>query len=699
MKLHGVDEGEEVVVSAGMPEVGFTIDDGSLHVIFDILRSKVYRNPIGSLCREVACNARDSHREAGVPDRPIEIEITEPSAGMFSTEGSRCIVFRDFGVGISPDRMSSVYSKYGASTKRGTNELTGGFGLGAKTPFAYTDAFGVTTVFDGTEYTYSIYIDSETRHGRIALMSDEPTDKGNGTEVVVPLQDADVDRFVDETIASTFFWDVRPVLKGRPFRHGFPQERSVSTMATKEVPGQYRMCGDGAPVADPLNAVIDGVAYPVDLAILGDRIESVQLVMPFANGELTVGANREQLQYDDRTLALLRERVDAIKKVLVADYQAQIKSCGTFLEALEWHREARNRDGLYRSLPASEWNGRLLHGNPYLFKGHKITHVTGAPSQAAPGKFEISRVDCSTVVSAMRDGTLYYLEAGEKPKPGAWKTAVKDTGHYVLIQQKAKDDKVSEASYLGVMEHDADIMSDLGVPIPKDFAKVCPAKSAPRPRKATLTLRTFWSEWSRREEYLVTDACVTLRGKQVRVAYVEVEKDSHAPPVPAGVLRQASSIGDGWVVVLATPGKIKALGDHAVPLRERLLMSDVQRTYLRHVHKNLLANSSLLKTAPFPPVYKAEVDKVLRLAAVPHRRVETLMQYMNGQNIAPKPYDTSFLDGSMRAVIELSSMDLKRQFMQDMAELARLRNKAADRRAHRRERPIPRTINRKKVDQ
>jgi len=138
--------------------------------IFDLLRSKIYSDPIGSICREVTCNARDSMREAGKANIPIEITLP--------TYLSPMLHIKDNGVGISPDRMENIFVKYASSTKRNDNTQTGAFGIGAKTPFAYSDTFSIVTNFNSIKYTYSAFID-ETKVGKIALIDKIPTDDIN----------------------------------------------------------------------------------------------------------------------------------------------------------------------------------------------------------------------------------------------------------------------------------------------------------------------------------------------------------------------------------------------------------------------------------------------------------------------------------------------------------------------------------------
>src|SRR5690606_32665198 len=98
----------------------FAIADMS--IVLNLL-TKLYHKPKQTLTQEYISNARDANREVK-SKRPIE--ITAPSRFMPT------MTIRDFGPGLSPERINSVFLLYGASTKRQDNNQTGGFGIGAK---------------------------------------------------------------------------------------------------------------------------------------------------------------------------------------------------------------------------------------------------------------------------------------------------------------------------------------------------------------------------------------------------------------------------------------------------------------------------------------------------------------------------------------------------------------------------------------
>src|SRR6476660_5010943 len=85
--------------------------------------TNLYSDAIMAVIREYSTNALDAHRESGL-HMPITVCVPTTLRPTFSVE--------DFGVGMSTDQLLNLYSSYGASTKRETNEQTGMLGLGSK---------------------------------------------------------------------------------------------------------------------------------------------------------------------------------------------------------------------------------------------------------------------------------------------------------------------------------------------------------------------------------------------------------------------------------------------------------------------------------------------------------------------------------------------------------------------------------------
>lgn len=178
---------------------------GDVSTIIDILRNRLYSNPIRTLTQEYLCNARDSHREAGRENIPLRVTLP--------TRLDSVLKIRDYGVGLSPDRVRDVFVNYGSSTKRKDNVQTGGFGIGAKSAWAYTDSFVVVSYYDGKVRTYVAHT-GKSSNGTLELMNEEPTEEPNGVEVQIPVKESDIDLFINAVYRCTFFWDTKPDLCG-----------------------------------------------------------------------------------------------------------------------------------------------------------------------------------------------------------------------------------------------------------------------------------------------------------------------------------------------------------------------------------------------------------------------------------------------------------------------------------------------------
>ncbi|MFW6273018.1 MAG: ATP-binding protein, partial [bacterium] len=179
----------------------FGIRSENMGLILDILRSKMYKDPINSICREISTNSRDANIENNKRSHPVEISIDED---LFN-ENELTSSFKDFGKGIDPDRMENIFMQYGSSTKRATNSQAGGFGLGAKTPFAYSDTFYIRTISNGNEYIYVAAIENNDC-GKMFCMVENKTSEKSGTTITIPIKNADRCSFEKCVYTNTIFW-------------------------------------------------------------------------------------------------------------------------------------------------------------------------------------------------------------------------------------------------------------------------------------------------------------------------------------------------------------------------------------------------------------------------------------------------------------------------------------------------------------
>ena len=286
----------------------FSVDTES-SMIIRLLRDKMYKNKIAAVCREIASNGRDANREAGRGDVPIQISI-EQGQGDILSDDETYITFHDNGIGIAPSRMEKIFLKYGGSTKRDSDEYTGGFGIGAKTPFAYTDNFFITTVADvdgkRIKYTYQAAITSDggSEASQMVQLGEEETNEKTGTKIQVPINRNDSNHFNKEIIYATAFWSTKPILKG------FTMESEIEVVhdgkanftVIKDVKKLY---GESTYFI----ALVDEIPYALDM----NQLKNAQSMMgssqgrytnngfitvfKFETADITVSGSREDIEY------------------------------------------------------------------------------------------------------------------------------------------------------------------------------------------------------------------------------------------------------------------------------------------------------------------------------------------------------------------------------------------------------------------
>src|SRR5512146_2284489 len=127
-------------------DVAMSIDQTALAHIMNVL-TDLYADPELAVIREYSTNALDSHIEAGI-SRPIEVTTPTALRPLFTV--------RDYGVGLDADDIRDIYSRYGASTKRQTNDAVGMLGLGCKSALAYVDQFTLAGITGGQRMLVSI---------------------------------------------------------------------------------------------------------------------------------------------------------------------------------------------------------------------------------------------------------------------------------------------------------------------------------------------------------------------------------------------------------------------------------------------------------------------------------------------------------------------------------------------------------------
>jgi hypothetical protein len=300
---------------------------------FEILSSGLYKDKITAILREISANARDAHIEAGCADRPFNVHLPTTLYPYLS--------IRDFGFGLSHERMLKVYQTYFASLKEDSNDYIGGLGLGSKSPFAYTEAYTVVSRADGEKRTYDLFKD-DNGEPQIAVRSvEELGDEETGLEVIVPLTNSyDTREFATKAMSVYEFYPVKPVFSGGTFS-------GVVSHATIMEGKGWRVTDRSGYYNNNARAIMGVIAYPIDdNSVISDddaaaikdlavarRILRAPIDIDFPIGSLDITAGREELSYVKATKSAIRRRLVEIAGELDATVQAEFKACKNLYEA------------------------------------------------------------------------------------------------------------------------------------------------------------------------------------------------------------------------------------------------------------------------------------------------------------------------------------------------------------------------------
>lgn len=279
---------------------------------FQILSSALYSRKIEAIIRELGCNAADSHTQAGYPERPFVVHLPNSWEPEFYVE--------DFGIGLDASDVENIYTSYFTSTKTDSNDVTGGFGLGSKTPFSYCDSFNIRTRKAGVEYHFNAYINMQGEPAT-TMLSCVPTTEPNGVRVTVPVKVTDYNQFRTDAFTVYKWFQVVPTITGGAAGNGITIDNARALRLIKEQSFWAEYSKDGWD-KNSITAVMGNVAYHVpnvsttfNAHFNGSErkfFEHNSLFIQFNIGDLDVAASRETISFDEDTEAAFVARVKLI---------------------------------------------------------------------------------------------------------------------------------------------------------------------------------------------------------------------------------------------------------------------------------------------------------------------------------------------------------------------------------------------------
>lgn len=313
---------------------------------FAILSSGLYSNKIKAIIRELSCNARDSHKQAGKENVPFDVFLPNSMDPTFYVQ--------DYGVGLSHDQVMTLYKTYFESTKQDSDDYVGQLGLGSKSPFSYVRQFTVESVFDGILYSYSMYI-NEKGIPAVSFLGSTETEACNGVKVSMSVKNSDFYQFKNNATEVFSWFDPHPNVIGSYTRQPIKYLMKNKTWGIREKQDYYSKKN--------ANVIQGSVQYPIDVDqmrsfedddfVLSKEANSIleapiDFIVPI--GLVQVAPSREHLSYDKRTMQNLINFINDVAEDIVESLQTKIDECKTIWEARLACAAFMKNDSVFRNL-------------------------------------------------------------------------------------------------------------------------------------------------------------------------------------------------------------------------------------------------------------------------------------------------------------------------------------------------------------
>lgn len=505
----------EITISNTHEAVGLTklcdfrIESNS--VMIKALTSRLYSDPVSSIVRELASNALDA-----CPHRSMEISLPSTLTPHFS--------ITDYGPGLSLADLTDIFTRFGASTKRNTNTQIGGFGLGAKSPFAYTNSFTIINRHGGTATTYIASIGTDGMPGLHSVLS-TPTNE-TGITITVPVSSA----FYQwkDALKQLEFFEPRPIVNGEKM----PEPDILFSH------DDYMVLRGGDPAV-----MVGPVRYPLSVIRAAFPSPIPPVVLQFPIGGIEVTASREEIVYSTATCTAIREKLTRA----VASYRDHLQviydNCKTVPEI--WRAmESDIFDRRYTfkcPLPNAPQCTVDVHRGGMHFHYGTYEFVANSPGKRKRWSTDFSRTRISR-------NTHYFLV----DDPRKWQQR---------IETYANAKSIHPNSIACIPQVSADILSALGIP----YVAVSSLPYTGSSRKAPTPIK--FRVLSHRDKLIPTDATYNYYIKVDPAMYIINSVDPDRSPKLSHTLwyQLCRIVGNCYVIPPNFKGNYQHLQD-AIPL-------------------------------------------------------------------------------------------------------------------------------------
>jgi hypothetical protein len=233
-----------------------------------------------------------------------------------------------------------------------------------KAAFAYTDKFTVVSWQNGIRKTYIAYID-ETQVGKIALVDTSEDNEPNGIEIQVPVKPSDFYTFKAEAESLLPFFVPQPKLIGGTLN---PRQYDIKDITEDGV--SFGINVDTR--SEEVHVIMGGIPYKVlRNSITNDYHSDLDLILMFSLsldvyvniGDLDIAANRESLEFTEKTKNNLTKHLLKIQALLLKNMSSYFSSFANFKEANEKYYYMHTKYSWQRFLENVYYDSKELTGN------------------------------------------------------------------------------------------------------------------------------------------------------------------------------------------------------------------------------------------------------------------------------------------------------------------------------------------------
>lgn len=287
---------------------------------FDVLANKVYSKKPTAIFREVSTNGVDGNKAIGLEHIPILVK--------FPNELSPSFFIQDCGPGLSEEQVKELILVFFASGKRNLTGMTGQFGVGAKSPFAYATEFQIECAHAGMLTSYLFYKDSDRIPKMKRLTNPVPvsSDFPHGVRVTIPVKPEDYAKFEAEGLEVLRWFEVPPIIKGTARtldipKYVIPLTENVSAVSSQDSVPHSSVWMSNVRYPVNFNSILSSANKPDDVSSedfesfkrkfqsAAGLLESVKFILKAPSRAVDVPISREHLEETAKTIGFVMNEV------------------------------------------------------------------------------------------------------------------------------------------------------------------------------------------------------------------------------------------------------------------------------------------------------------------------------------------------------------------------------------------------------